>query len=90
LSNLAERGWLGIIALSTLMIFWIFTLTKKSNGIKRGSVLSMASLSAFIGTFGIGLFNSTFHHEEALLAYLYLGIYINMLNKDHSQNNKIT
>jgi O-antigen ligase len=84
LSALAERGWVGFYAILSLMLFWGFILISKIKIHSKSptdSIIWVSCFSAWSATFLIGLVNSTFHHEEALLGYLYLGIYINNFKK---------
>jgi O-antigen ligase len=84
LSALAERGWVGFYALLSLMLFWGFILISRFKLTLKNStnnIIWFSSFSAWTATFLIGIVNSTFHHEEALLAYLYLGIYTSHLKK---------
>lgn len=79
LMALVERGILGFIALIAFMLIWVQTLFRNSPTPKTSPQNNLswgASLSAWIVTFGVGLVNSTFHHEEALLALLLLSIYL--------------
>ena len=46
--------------------------TKNKESIRLWS----GSLSAWVATFGIGFVNTTFHHEHAILACIFLGIYL--------------
>jgi O-antigen ligase len=79
LSALVERGIVGLMVTLFFMIAWIrhliktFHWAKKSN---NSSYLWGGSLSAWVATFGIGFVNTTFHHEHAILACLFLGIYL--------------
>ena len=84
LSALAERGWVGFYALLSFMLFWGFILISRFKLTLKNStnnIIWFSSFSAWAATFLIGIVNSTFHHEEALLAYLYLGIYTSLLKK---------
>ena len=83
---LAERGIFGLLTLAGFILFWLFKLiksyptTKKSKGYL---LFWMSSLSAWITVFGIGLVNSTFHHETALLAFVFLSLqlgYLRLIN----------
>jgi O-antigen ligase len=79
LSALVERGIVGLLVTFLFMIAWIkqlittFHWAKKSN---ETNYLWGGSFSAWLATFGIGLVNTTFHHEHAILACLFLGIYL--------------
>jgi hypothetical protein len=47
------------------------------------------SLSAWITTFGIGIVNSTFHHEHAILAMILLGLHLSFLRKKINEDPTI-
>ena len=79
LSALVERGIVGLFVTFLFMIAWIRHLFKTYEWAKKSIVranLWGGSLSAWVATFGIGLVNTTFHHEHAILACLFLGIYL--------------
>jgi O-antigen ligase len=86
LSALAERGIIGFIVLINFMLAWLILLIKDYKRIKinhLSQILWGGSLSAFIVTFGVGFINSTLHHEHALLAFIFLGLHLNYLKKNH-------
>jgi O-antigen ligase len=79
LTALVERGVVGLIVTFLFMAAWIRQLTKTfqwARKSKETTYLWGGSFSAWIATFGIGLVNTTFHHEHAILACLFLGIYL--------------
>jgi O-antigen ligase len=79
LTSLVERGVVGLIILIVFMGSWLITLIKSYRKLKtstQGSYLWGASLSAWIVTCGVGFVNSTFHHEHAILAILFLGLHL--------------
>ncbi|CAN1514735.1 RfaL Lipid A core - O-antigen ligase and related enzymes [Methylophilaceae bacterium] len=79
LSALVERGIVGLIVTFIFMLAWMTSLIKTFGRAKRSSeetFLWAGSFSAWWATFGIGLVNTTFHHEHAILACLFLGLYI--------------
>ena len=82
LTSLVERGVVGFIVLIVFMGGWLRTLIKSYRKLKsstQGSYLWGASLSAWIVTCGVGFVNSTFHHEHAILALLFLGLHLGFL-----------
>jgi O-antigen ligase len=82
LTSLVERGVVGFIMLIVFMGAWLRTLIKSYRKLKsspQGSYLWGASLSAWIVTCGVGFVNSTFHHEHAILALLFLGLHLSFL-----------
>jgi len=79
LSALVERGIVGFLTLMLLMSSWFILLIKTYTKLKKmtpGAYLWGASLSAWIVTCGVGVVNSTFHHEHAILAFLFLGLHL--------------
>jgi O-antigen ligase len=86
LSALVERGILGLFMTLIFMLFWFrhiiktYTWALKSQESIR---IWSGSLSAWVATFGIGVVNTTFHHEHAILACLFLGIYLSYTRQYH-------
>ena len=79
LTALVERGIVGLIVTFIFMLAWIASLIKTFGRAKRSTeetLLWAGSFSAWVATFGIGLVNTTFHHEHAILACLFLGLYV--------------
>ena len=79
LSALVERGIVGFLVTLTFMLMWIKHIIKTfkwANKTKDSIRLWSGSLSAWVATFGIGFVNTTFHHEHAILACLFLGLYL--------------
>jgi O-antigen ligase len=80
LTALVDRGFVGLLMTFIFLIYWIqyirttFNLTKISS---QAAYLWSGSISALLVTFGIGLVNTTFHHEHGILACLFLGLHIN-------------
>jgi len=82
LTSLVERGVSGFVVLIVFMGSWLITLIKSYRKLKsstQGSYLWGASLGAWIVTCGVGFVNSTFHHEHAILALLFLGLHLGYL-----------
>lgn len=85
LTSLVERGVVGFIVLIAFMGVWLVTLIKSYHKLKsstQGSYIWGSSLSAWIVTCGVGLVNSTFHHEHAILALLFLGLHLSYLKNE--------
>lgn len=79
LSALVERGFVGLLVTILFMLFWMKHLISTFNWAKKtsqASYLWAGSLSAWVATYGIGFVNTTFHHEHAILACLFLGLYL--------------
>ncbi len=84
LSALVERGIVGLMVTLIFMCYWLYDLIKTfkwSNKSGTSFMLWVGSLSAWFTTFGIGLVNTTFHHEHGILACLFLGLYISYKNQ---------
>jgi len=84
LSNLVDRGILGFITFLSFMFIWLITLIKsykKFNLDSKAMLFIMGSFSAWMSIFGIGFVNTTFHHENALLALFFLGLHLNYLRQ---------
>ena len=79
LTALVDRGIVGLGVTLIFMFAWMRHLIKtfrltKSN--PQAAYLWAGALSAWVATFGIGLVNTTFHHEHGILACLLLGLYL--------------
>jgi len=84
LSNLVDRGILGFIIFLDFMLIWLITLInsyKKFNQDSKAMLFIMGSFSAWMSIFGIGFVNTTFHHENALLALFFLGLHLSYLRQ---------
>jgi O-antigen ligase len=84
LSNLVDRGILGLIIFLNFMLIWLIKLInsyKKCNQDSKMMLFIMGSFSAWTTIFGIGLVNTTFHHENALLALFFLSLHLNYLRQ---------
>ena len=84
LSNLVDRGILGFIIFLSFMLIWLITLIKsykKYNQDSKAMLFIMGSFSAWGTIFGIGFVNTTFHHENALLALFFLSLHLNYLRQ---------
>ena len=84
LSNLVDRGILGFIIFLNFMLIWLITLIKsykKLNQDSKAMLFIMGSFSAWTTIFGIGFVNTTFHHENALLALFFLSLHLNYLRQ---------
>ena len=84
LSNLVDRGILGLIIFLIFMLIWLITLInsyKKCNQDSKAMLFIMGSFSAWTTIFGIGFVNTTFHHENALLALFFLSLHLNYLRQ---------
>ena len=78
LSYLIERGFLGLISLIALMIFWANSLLANIKRLGRDSqhdYLWGGSLSAFLSVYLVGFVHVTLVHEPGILALLFFGLY---------------
>jgi len=84
LANLVDRGILGLITFLSFMSIWLITFIKsykKYNQDSKAMLFIMGSFSAWSTIFGIGFVNTTFHHENALLALFFLSLHLNYLRQ---------
>jgi O-antigen ligase len=84
LQALLERGFLGFSSIILFAILWVKEIIlsyKRKKSTDLNNMTLYASISTFLGIFGIGLVNSTLHHENAILALLIIGLHI-MQNKN--------
>ena len=84
LSNLVDRGIFGLIIFLNFMSIWLITIVKsykKFNQDSKAMLFIMGSFSAWATIFGIGFVNTTFHHENALLALFFLSLHLNYLRQ---------
>jgi O-antigen ligase len=84
LSNLVDRGILGFITFLSFMFIWLIILInsyKKFNQDSKAMLFIMGSFSAWATIFGIGFVNTTFHHENALLALFFLSLHLSYLRQ---------
>jgi len=73
-----ERGIIGLLAVLTLMLFWLKNLFNDYKYIKNSSFgyLWAGSFSAWMSIFLTGIFNTSFQHENALLSLFFLSLYL--------------
>ena len=79
LTALVERGLIGLLITLIFMGAWIGSLIKTYRQALKSNISSnlwVGSFSAWVATFGIGAVNTTFHHEHAILACLFFGLYL--------------
>jgi O-antigen ligase len=79
LTALVERGAIGLLITLIFMGAWIGHLIKTYRHAIKSNISSnlwVGSFSAWVTTFGIGTVNTTFHHEHAILACLFFGLYL--------------
>jgi O-antigen ligase len=74
-----ERGILGLSAVLIMMIFWLKELISDYKHIRKSRELIYlwsGALSAWMSIFLNGIFNTSFQHENALLALFFLSLYL--------------
>ena len=79
LTTLAERGIVGFAVIIAAMLAWVTTLLRSIPTITDPPsrwMLWGGAAAACVATFGIGLVNTTLHHEHGLLAMLLLGCWL--------------
>lgn len=78
-NTLAERGIVGAAVLASVLLFWLYSLIRflpQSGGSDLDWALWGGSMSAWVVSSGIGLVNTTLHHEHGMLAALLLGMWL--------------
>jgi O-antigen ligase len=79
LNTLTERGVVGFAALLAVLVAWLVSLARNYPG-RAGTPTDWmvwgAATSAWLVSCGVGLFNTTLHHEHALLSMLCLGLWL--------------
>ncbi len=78
LASLVEKGLIGFFTLLGFMYMWLTELIKNYQNTKNSifSIFWAGALSSWISIFIGGLVNSTFNHENGILACLFLGIFL--------------
>ena len=86
LNTLAERGVIGSLALAAVLAAWLVWLVRyrPRGGPSRETsdddwMWWGAAAAAWIVTTGVGLVNTTLHHEHGMLAAMLLGIWLSRL-----------
>jgi len=78
-NTLAERGIVGFSLLLLILGAWLFGLARyrpKPDEEPLAWALWGASFSGWFATAAIGLFNTTLHHEHAILSVMLLGMWL--------------
>ena len=78
-NTLAERGVLGSLPLAALLAAWFVALWRgrpRAGAASQDWLLWGGAASACVITGGVGLANTTLHHEHGILAMLLLGLWL--------------
>ena len=81
-NTLVERGAVGFAPLAALLLAWLTALLRHRPRPDEPDFAWLAwgaAAGAWIVTAGVGMVNTTFHHEHGLLAALLLGIWLSTL-----------
>jgi O-antigen ligase len=81
-NTLAERGVIGALALAVVLAAWLVWLVRyrpRRVATDDDWIWWGAAASAWIVTTGVGLVNTTLHHEHGMLAAMLLGIWLSRL-----------
>lgn len=86
-NTLAERGIVGIAALGALLTAWLVALVRRRPRADAAGDEWLwwgASAGAWMITTGVGLVNTTLHHEHGILAALFLGMWLSATSSGRS------
>jgi O-antigen ligase len=81
-NTLAERGGIGLAALAAVLAAWLAALVRCRPRPGDTDIAWLAwsgAAGAWIVTVGVGMVNTTLHHEHGLLAALLLGLWLSTL-----------
>jgi O-antigen ligase len=79
LNTLAERGIVGAVPLAAVLVAWLAFLLRcrpRREAADDDWLWWGAAAGAWMITTGVGLVNTTLHHEHGLLAALFLGVWL--------------
>lgn len=79
INTLTERGAFGLLALAAVLLAWIGSLARSRPRAQDADLKWMlwgGALSAWFVTVGIGVVNTSLHHEHAILAVSLLGLWL--------------
>jgi len=88
-NTLAERGLVGSAVLLAVLVSWLYGLIRHYPRRDADDVewaLWGASLSGWLITVGIGLVNTTLHHEHAILSVVMLGLWLSYLRTNSTRS----
>jgi len=84
LNTLAERGIVGSAPLLAVLAAWLVSLLRhlpQREAPDEDAIWWGAAAGAWLVTTGVGLVNTTLHHEHAILAMLLLGFWLSRLRR---------
>jgi O-antigen ligase len=86
-NTLAERGVAGTVPLGALLTAWLIALWRrrpKRESPDDGWLWWSGAAAAWMITTGVGLVNTTLHHEHGILAALFLGMWLSATSSGRS------
>lgn len=89
-THLAERGLLGIIWIFSLIFLWALFLWRSKPDAKSSEIYRMiwwGSFFVLVVNVLNGTFNTTLHHEHAILSYSLLGLHLAQWRGDKANSN---
>jgi O-antigen ligase len=84
LAYLVDRGIIGILTFLIFLFFWLKELINSLKNLhlkRKNNFLAFNSFVAWVVIFIGGIFNTTFQHENALLALFFLGLHLSFLRQ---------
>jgi len=87
LNTLAERGVVGSLPLAAVLATWLIFLLRyrpSREAAEEDWLWWGAAAGAWIITAGVGLVNTTLHHEHGILAAMFLGVWLSMRRRHGS------
>lgn len=88
-NTLAERGLVGAMIVLVVLAAWLYQLIRNLPHRDADDLewaLWGSSLSAWLVTAGVGLVNTTLHHEHAILAVALLGLWLSYLHQENARS----
>jgi O-antigen ligase len=79
LNTLAERGIVGAVPLGAVLVvwgFWLYRRRPRASDTDADWLLWAGAAAAWVVSVGVGMVNTTLHHEHGLLAALLLGLWL--------------
>jgi O-antigen ligase len=89
-NTLAERGILGALPLLAVLVAWLVALVRARPARDASNddwLWWGCSGAAFMVTTGVGLVNTTLHHEHGILAMLFLGMWLSRIRTSSARSS---